>query len=392
MEEPRKKALFSAGGFCRRPCRPRRPCRFFRARRFRGEFLIPPAAMIGVCCGSAEFSKPFEICAGHGAFAVDVGAEEGGAEWFELRHHVFGRKVQLAAPAVDGDAAFCGVQRNDNSIWVYFAGETAGGKRVLDFSFAKNCAADDDLVGAPLCDFLSASDGSNPAANANFHSVVACELLAHSSRTRSLFVAGAHRGIQVDDVQPGIGFEFFQQAKDIGDSQFAFAAVDQLDGLAALQIDAGNQHGRRTSTLRVARNSLSSRMDCIVVVEDRGGERCVGCAFGKDLRKMFRQFCAARGDHGNGDCARNGRCERNVETDLRAVAIDGSEQEFLRRRSRRPFWPTRLRRALWIRGRRGPSRPSDRQCVWRRWREPRLASQIRGTVPKSVRGARRRRC
>jgi hypothetical protein len=38
--------------------------------------------------------------------------------------------------------------------------------------------------------------------------------------------------------------------------------VNQLDGLAALQIDARNQHGSRTSTPLDCRNDFSARMDC----------------------------------------------------------------------------------------------------------------------------------
>jgi hypothetical protein len=37
--------------------------------------------------------------------------------------------------------------------------------------------------------------------------------------------------------------------------------MHQLDGLAPLQIDAGNQHDRRTSTPLEARKVLSSWMD-----------------------------------------------------------------------------------------------------------------------------------
>src|SRR5208282_6694495 len=65
-------------------------------------------------------------------------------------------------------------------------------------------------------------------------------------------------------MQPRIGLEFFQKAENVGDSEFPFAAVDELDSLAVLEVDAGNQHGRRTSILRPARYRLSSRMDCML--------------------------------------------------------------------------------------------------------------------------------
>jgi hypothetical protein len=38
---------------------------------------------------AAQAAEPFEICAGHRAFAVHVGAQKSGAEGFELRHNIF---------------------------------------------------------------------------------------------------------------------------------------------------------------------------------------------------------------------------------------------------------------------------------------------------------------
>src|SRR4029077_3405085 len=71
-----------------------------------------------------------------------------------------------------------------------------------------------------------------------------------------------HGGIQINDVQPGIILEFLQEAENIGDREFALPPVHQLNGLSALKINAGNQHGSRTSTPWEARNSFSPRMDC----------------------------------------------------------------------------------------------------------------------------------
>lgn len=59
--------------------------------------------------GGAELTKPLEIGAGHGAFAVDIGAEKSGAEGFELGDHFFGAETESAAPAVNGDVAASGV-------------------------------------------------------------------------------------------------------------------------------------------------------------------------------------------------------------------------------------------------------------------------------------------
>ena len=63
----------------------------------------------GVLGAAAELTEPVEIGAGHGALAVDVGAEKGGAKWFELGHYIFWTQGEFAPPAVDCDAALRGV-------------------------------------------------------------------------------------------------------------------------------------------------------------------------------------------------------------------------------------------------------------------------------------------
>jgi len=49
-------------------------------------------------------------------------------------------------------------------------------------------------------------------------------------------------------VKPWVFAELAEESGEIGDGKFAPSAVHQLDRLAALEIDAGNQHGSRTST------------------------------------------------------------------------------------------------------------------------------------------------
>ena len=49
-------------------------------------------------------------------------------------------------------------------------------------------------------------------------------------------------------MKPGVMAEAVEQAQNIGHGEFALAAVHELHGLAILQVNAGNQHGRRTST------------------------------------------------------------------------------------------------------------------------------------------------
>jgi len=55
-------------------------------------------------------------------------------------------------------------------------------------------------------------------------------------------VAGADSGVEINNVQPLVGLEFFEEREDVGNGEFAAAAVDELDGLSGLEVDAGDQH------------------------------------------------------------------------------------------------------------------------------------------------------
>ncbi len=175
------------------------------------------------CCG-AEFVEPVEVCAGHGAFAVDVRAEEGGAEGFELGHYILGAQSEAAAPAIDGDVAFCGVESDDDS-----TGRDCFCKRTekagVDLAFAKSGAADDDLFRAPFGNFPCTRDRSDAAADANFQFVALAGVEAEFA-SKPVVVSGANGGVEVDEVQPFIGFEFFQKAEYIGDGEFSIAPMD----------------------------------------------------------------------------------------------------------------------------------------------------------------------
>ena len=49
-----------------------------------------------------------------------------------------------------------------------------------------------------------------------------------------------HSCVQVDDVEEGILSKSVEQAKNVFNCQSQFAAVDQLDRAAVLEIDAGD--------------------------------------------------------------------------------------------------------------------------------------------------------
>src|SRR5882672_4484340 len=93
----------------------------------------------GVRGGAAQLSKPIEVCAGHGAFAVHVRAEESRAEWLELRHYVFGLEGQALAPSLNRDLFPGSVQRNDDLLARYFFGELPE-KAQIRPAIVKGCA------------------------------------------------------------------------------------------------------------------------------------------------------------------------------------------------------------------------------------------------------------
>src|SRR5260370_40167668 len=62
----------------------------------------------------AQLAKPFEICPGHRAFPVHVGAQKSRAEGIALRHHFFELKRDALAPAVNGDVSPGSVESDDD--------------------------------------------------------------------------------------------------------------------------------------------------------------------------------------------------------------------------------------------------------------------------------------
>src|SRR5690348_4100806 len=71
-------------------------------------------------------------------------------------------------------------------------------------------------------------------------------------------------------MQPRIGLEFFEEAEDVGDGEFTLAAVDELDSLAALQVDAGDQHQRTSLGVPGARWTLNRQTGARCIVPRQG--------------------------------------------------------------------------------------------------------------------------
>ena len=80
---------------------------------------------------------------------------------------------------------------------------------------------------------------SNPTADSDFNFVIVCRPL---TKRPYQFRVGrfVHRRIEIDDMQPLVPAEFFQQSKNVRDREFPPTAMNELDRLPALQIDAGN--------------------------------------------------------------------------------------------------------------------------------------------------------
>src|SRR5258708_21868934 len=180
----------------------------------------------------AQLAKPFEICPGHGAFPVHVGAEESGAEGFELRHRFFGFKRDALAPAVNGDASPGSVESDDYLSSTNFFCEPPQESSV-HFSAPESGASNNDLAGAPPGNFFGTRNGSNPASDAHLHAEIFSRTgaeLAHEF----VVLAFSHGGIQVNHVQPRILLEFLEQAEDVGDGKLALPSVNQLNRLPVL--------------------------------------------------------------------------------------------------------------------------------------------------------------
>src|SRR5262249_33829476 len=106
------------------------------------------------------------------------------------------------SPSVGGDLAPISVESDHDSPARHAAAESPQ-KPEVQPALRKRRAADDDL-GGPAADQLpGARNAAYAAANANLHLVFAAGAFAERFHQR-VVVSPAHRGIEVDDVQPPI--------------------------------------------------------------------------------------------------------------------------------------------------------------------------------------------
>ena len=91
------------------------------------------------------------------------------------------------------------------------------------------------------------------------------------------------------------------------------------------------RQGRQANRDAARRKILFQLFDAVLVeVKDRRGQRGVGAALGEDLGEVLERARTARGNHGDVHGGRDGGGELAVEAALRAVAIDGGEQDLAR--------------------------------------------------------------
>jgi len=149
------------------------------------------------------------------------------------------------APPVSGDLAAIDVESDHDS----FARDGASKRTeelLVDFAASENSTADNDLSGAALRNASGTGNGANPAAYADVHFMLAAR--AFTKRCdQSVVLAFVHGGVEIDDMEPFVAAEFFKLCENVKDGKFATAAVDELDRMSGLQINAGNQHGGRAT-------------------------------------------------------------------------------------------------------------------------------------------------
>lgn len=150
--------------------------------------------------GGAQGAKPTQIGSAHCAFAIDVGAQKGGAERFEDRKDVGWLDGKRRTPTMNDDAALCRVERHDDVLSSNPSGELFE-KQKIRAAAAECGTADDDLFRAEFYKILRAVERPNTPADTNFHFVILAGFDAQSP-DEAIIVAFAHGGVEIDYMQP----------------------------------------------------------------------------------------------------------------------------------------------------------------------------------------------
>ena len=195
--------------------------------------------------GRPERRKICEIGASQCSFAIYIGAQKCCAEPFQSRHDICWMQGDGFAPPVSRDFAVIDVE-SDHDLFARERASELVEESLIDLAVSKDGAANDDLPGAEFRNASGPRDGANAAAYADVHFVFTARAFTERC-DESVVLAFIHGRIEIDDMEPFVAAEFFQLCENVGDGEFATAAVDELDRLAGLQINARDQHAARTS-------------------------------------------------------------------------------------------------------------------------------------------------
>jgi hypothetical protein len=97
--------------------------------------------------------------------------------------------------------------------------------------------ANDDLIRAAVQQRFGAARGADASTDTYFYVLVGFRSAAQLSH-QAIVLALAHCGVKINDMQPWIVRESFQKPVHIFHRKFTSTPMNQLDGLATLQVDA----------------------------------------------------------------------------------------------------------------------------------------------------------
>ena len=195
---------------------------------------MPPAAESLRAVRRVDRLDGGEVDALQQAFVVDVRVEELGAVRLERLDGLGRRDGQRLPPAVDGQPAASNVDRDDDVLAADGVADLRG-ERQVRAAVLEERRAQDDLARARLNHVLRAFGRADAAADA------AGQLAGHTPH-QVVVVAGAHRGVEVDELNQWEVLEAPHPPEDVRCLDGHLVPLDELDHLSAFEVDAGNEH------------------------------------------------------------------------------------------------------------------------------------------------------
>ncbi len=196
--------------------------------------VMPPAAESRRPVAARMASDGRHVHPLHEPFVVHVGVEELVAVGLERLHRFDGCHGEGGAPAVDDEPAAAGVHRGNHLLAPDRVADFPG-ERDVHVPFLEERRTEDDLLRARLDHLPGALDRSDAAADA------ARELGRHPA-DQVVVVARGHGGIEVDELDDREVLEAPDPPEDVGAFDGDPVTLDELDNLAAFEVDTGDQH------------------------------------------------------------------------------------------------------------------------------------------------------